>query len=66
MANNIDYHSILHSYDPFESAYHYLEQTYGAHTPYTLPDLVGLLVLCLERGTDEEDFKREAESTYIL
>lgn len=66
MSGKVSYRSILRSYDRYEAAHLYLEQTYGPHAPYTLPDLVGLLVLCAERGIDEEAFKQEAESTYIL
>lgn len=66
MSNKVKYHEILRSYDRYEAAHTYLEQAFGAHVPYTLPDLVGFLVLSVERGTSEDAFKREAKSMYVF
>ncbi|MCF5669197.1 hypothetical protein GIV47_30200 [Pseudomonas marginalis] len=66
MLNKVRYNQIIQQYDRYEAAHTYLEQTFGAHAPYTLPDLVGFLVLSVERGTSEDAFKREAKSMYVF
>ncbi len=66
MNNKIQYHQIRHSPDPYEAAYIYLEQQFGAHVPYMFADLTGHLVRAVEYNIQESVFKRDAQRMYNL
>lgn len=56
----IDYKQILQQPDEYEAAYQWLEQEYGHHVPYMHPDLAPHLVRCVQAGTSEQQFRRDA------
>ena len=60
----MQYSQIRQQYDMYEAAYLYLEDWYGCHVPYMFPDLIPHLIRCLDAGTTEEQFKRDAKTMY--
>ena len=60
------YNQINKQPDPYEAAYLYLEETFGAHVPYMFADLIYHLLRCLDTGVGEAQFKRDAKTMYNL